>query len=90
MDYNKELPDFIETFKQSNGLNKIPLSYVEVVGKVLESAIKEKFSSFADRISVGYNISQSGMENCPVAEYEIYTNENNDFQYVCSMHSIIL
>jgi hypothetical protein len=90
MDYNKELPEFVESFKQSKGLNKIPLSYIEVVGKVLESAIKEKFSYLADKISVGYSLSQAGLESCPVAEYEIYTNENNDSQYICSMNCIVL
>lgn len=90
MDYNKELPEFVESFKQSKGLNKIPLSYVEVVGKVLESAIKEKFSSISNKIEVGYTISQTGTEEFPIAEYEIYTNENNDCQYVCSMNCIIL
>ena len=90
MNYNEELSNFVESFKQSKGLNKIPLSYVEVVGKVLESAIKENFTEFAHKISVGYTISQAGLESSPVAEYEIYAEENNDSQYVCSMNCIIL
>lgn len=89
MDYNITLPDFVQKFKEGKGLTKIPLSYVEVVGKVLENAIKEKFSLLSDKITVEYTISHSTADDFSVAEYEIYSKENNDLQYVCSMNCVI-